>query len=540
MTNILGHIYIQDTSTPFLGRSVADKEFLVALFKYGTFDEYHFFFENDKLINQFKDEFQSIIIDNQKANNIKLINICDLDACLATYSYTVFHTTDPILDKLLHIRNTFTLREPFPITGYTHTLSSRFLIRGHLLTLMYKPGSYDSIICSSQCGKEVMKKIFSNINDNFQSAFGNNINYNGRFDHIPLGINTNEFNLLSKEEARQKFNLSKDLKIILSIGRLSISSKMDYLPLIDAFAETIKVEPNARLILAGGLPKDQEAYIQEIKIHANSLGITDQLIIYPNFDNDHKHILYSAADIFVSPSDNVQETFGITIIEALASGIPIVCSDWNGYKELVTEGITGFKIPTVCQKSNGYLQDMTNLTINPSFLLSQTTAIDTKKMSETFISLLKNKTKQEEMRNEALIEAKKYDWTNLIPQYEKLWKELKKIAVIEYKRSEYSLDFNYYDVFDHYPTRLLQAKDLLNITIKGIKTLKHEIQLSINNSLINYMDFNLIADILKKLSEKKLTIAELAASNPQINIDKIHRHILWLLKYSLIELEQWT
>lgn len=540
MTNILGHIYVQDSSTPFLGRSVADKEFLFALFKYGTFDEYHFFFENDKLINQFKEEFQSLIIGNNKTNNIKLINICDLDACLASYSYTAFHTTDPILDKLLHIRSTFKLKAPFPITGYTHTLSSRFLIRGHLLTLMYKPGPYDSIICSSQCGKEVVNKIFNNINSNFQKAYNNDITYEGRFDHIPLGINISDFNILSKEEARQRLNLAKELKIILSIGRLSITSKMDYLPLIDSFAETLKEEPNARLILAGGLPKEQEAYIQEMKIHANSLGITDQLIIYPNFDNNHKHLLYSAADIFVSPSDNVQETFGITIIEALASGVPIICSEWNGYKELVVDGLTGFKIPTVCQNSNSYIQEMTNLTINPSFLLSQTTAINTKKMTEKLISILKNETKQDAIRTEALKTAKQYDWSNLIPKYEKLWKELKEIALNNFQVSDYSLEFDYYNTFNHYPTKILSENDVIAITEKGIKTLKHEVQLSINNSLVNYMDFNLIAEILKKLTNKKHSISELVTVESNSNKEKVEQHILWLLKYSLIELEQWT
>ena len=45
-------------------------------------------------------------------------------------------------------------------------------------------------------------------------------------------------------------------------------------------------------------------------------------------------------------SDNIQETFGLTPVEAMAAGLPCVVSDWNGYKDTVADGETGFRIPT--------------------------------------------------------------------------------------------------------------------------------------------------------------------------------------------------
>ena len=44
---------------------------------------------------------------------------------------------------------------------------------------------------------------------------------------------------------------------------------------------------------------------------------------------------YAAADIFVSLSDNIQETFGLTPVEAMAAGLPVVASDWDGYRETI-------------------------------------------------------------------------------------------------------------------------------------------------------------------------------------------------------------
>ena len=45
-------------------------------------------------------------------------------------------------------------------------------------------------------------------------------------------------------------------------------------------------------------------------------------------------------------SDNIQETFGITPIEAMSAGLPVVVSDWDGYRDTVRDGIDGFRIPT--------------------------------------------------------------------------------------------------------------------------------------------------------------------------------------------------
>ncbi len=56
---------------------------------------------------------------------------------------------------------------------------------------------------------------------------------------------------------------------------------------------------------------------------------------------------WAAADLFCSLSDNIQETFGIVPVEAMAAGLPVVVTDWDGYKDTVRNGIDGFRIPTL-------------------------------------------------------------------------------------------------------------------------------------------------------------------------------------------------
>ena len=52
---------------------------------------------------------------------------------------------------------------------------------------------------------------------------------------------------------------------------------------------------------------------------------------------------WASADIFCSLSDNIQETYGIAPVEAMAAALPAVISDWDGYKDTVRDGKDGFR-----------------------------------------------------------------------------------------------------------------------------------------------------------------------------------------------------
>ena len=56
---------------------------------------------------------------------------------------------------------------------------------------------------------------------------------------------------------------------------------------------------------------------------------------------------WAAADIFTLPVDNIQETFGLAPVEAMAAGLPVVVTDWDGFRDTVEDGVTGFRIPTM-------------------------------------------------------------------------------------------------------------------------------------------------------------------------------------------------
>ena len=57
--------------------------------------------------------------------------------------------------------------------------------------------------------------------------------------------------------------------------------------------------------------------------------------------------LLHRADVVVSLADNPQETFGLTILEAAAAAKPVIASDYDGYRDLVRHGSTGFLVSTL-------------------------------------------------------------------------------------------------------------------------------------------------------------------------------------------------
>ena len=60
------------------------------------------------------------------------------------------------------------------------------------------------------------------------------------------------------------------------------------------------------------------------------------------------HEYYQLTDIYVSLTDNISESFGLTVVEAMACGLPVIISDCAGYQSLnIQDGEDGFVVPTI-------------------------------------------------------------------------------------------------------------------------------------------------------------------------------------------------
>jgi len=154
---------------------------------------------------------------------------------------------------------------------------------------------------------------------------------------IPNGIDLSNFKKAkSPGRFRTKLGLKPDAPILLSVGRVDPEKRLDFL--IDAFARIGDQFPEAHLVFAGdgGARKDLEAQAALTKVteRIHFLGMLDR--------TDLPDLLHDAT-IFLSSS--ITEVHPISVIEAIASGLPIVAVQDEAFEGMVIDGENGHMTP---------------------------------------------------------------------------------------------------------------------------------------------------------------------------------------------------
>jgi hypothetical protein len=371
---------------------------------------------------------------------------------------------------------------------------------------------------------------------------GKSFNQNGKFDgklsHLPLGYDFSLDDNLSKTQAKVMMNFERETKYILYLGRLSPSTKADLYPLLLVFKSLReKCGFKIKLLLAGGV-NPSELRIHKDMIHELELDSDVQLII--NFDLAKKKALISSADVCVAPSDNIQETFGISIIEAAACGVPVVAADIDGYKDLVVQNETGFKIKTTwidnfepCE-----IDDLYDFSVM-QIMLSQAMAIDCEEMEEKIFLLLNDEELNTKIgKNAAKRAVENYRWDVVIKQYEKEWDLLKSEALKVGRPKERMPNVYsncYLETFSHYPTQTFNENLILQLTFDGENVAKHKKQMPptyTDNAIM--LDTDYLQKVLEYLLQKgSMSVKSVFMKFPD-NCTKGRFSILWAVKYRLL------
>ncbi len=144
---------------------------------------------------------------------------------------------------------------------------------------------------------------------------------------IPNFIDTQRFQPGDQVAARERFGLPPDRTIILCCAAIRrFHKRID--SLIRAFTS---VPSDAMLVIAGGREADTDELIAE-----GTALLGDRVRFLPNLPRDKMPDLYRAADAFVLPS--LHEMFGIVLLEALATGLPVLCNDTPDFRAIVGAG----------------------------------------------------------------------------------------------------------------------------------------------------------------------------------------------------------
>lgn len=357
----------------------------------------------------------------------------------ALVSTGALHVPDPGLAKWVLLRSGH-VSNAFSLTGLIHTLSSQSVYESlaSLLTAPLEP--WDALICTSRAGREVVQLAIDHHHEALQRRFGCSLPQplGPSLPLIPLAVQDSlPCTNLSRHElrslARHRLGIPQEAYVLLFVGRLSFHSKAHPLLLYRAMARLIQIVPNAFLLECGHIYNQSvaDAYTQLQKLFPNvprvCLGGLNPAT------EDEKSQALAAADVFVSPADNLQETFGLSVIEAMAAELPVVVSDWNGYRDLVVNDHTGILIPTSMVKGSIQQIDSTDRSYMLGFLnydnyvglRSLEVVVD----EDAFVHALLTLYRQPDLRsawgvNGRLRWQELFCWNVVAAQYRSLWDEL--------------------------------------------------------------------------------------------------------------------
>lgn len=419
----------------------------------------------------------------------------------------------------------------FPISAILHTIPQYTALMGYL-SIVFLAESFDAVVTTSEAGWRTLTEIFEALDNFIESRLGAKPERRMKFARIPMAVNDEFLRPGDQAQARAELDLPLDTTSILYLGRLSEGFKADLEPLLLTFSRLANEYSNLMLIIAGQDLNNK--YSQVLKSLAGQLGIENRVVIRTNFPFSQKPLFYRACDIFVSPVDNIQETFGLSILEAMACGVPVVASDWSGYRDLVVNNETGFLVPTIWNGAASRLLELVAPLQNSTsagHYLAQQTVVDGIDLHRCLKSLLDNPDLRRQFGEAGRRRvSSRFSWPVVIAQYEELWREQWQQLERREGKTGLASPLNYNKQFGHFASTFLDPQAFMRPAAnRNGATAGSQLQSVILPYPIRLSEAQ---RVVNQCLERPKSIAELSKSGDDTTLNVI----AWLWKKGYLEI----
>ncbi len=441
---------------------------------------------------------------------------------------------------LLYFRES--MKKNIPLTFVLHGIAEQHLIIDFFYYMLYMPfREYDAVICTSEAVRRTVEKIFLRLEQTLPNA-----KRRIRLEKAALGVDTDYFCPMDKIECRRRNGISENAFVILWFGRFSDIFKADLHPLLHTFKKLLKVNPKKKLLLLlVGSEDGNFRYAEILKKDISELGIGANTKLMFNHEISDRAEIYNAADVFTSPIDNIQETFGLTPLEAMSCGIPQVVSDWDGYRDTVDNGKTGFLIDTFwcdcmddISKADYLPFNRNNRHLIHKILAVRSTVVDCGEYFDKLNLLVNDDELRKKMSEKSRKRAvEKFSLQCSVISMEKIWNRLLDIA--KNTRTEFLDEIpvvDYCNDFESYPTKFIDDSDTFILTELGAYVDYDKLPFH-RHFMENIDESKLPLKILQCIERNnKMTVKELAEFFQDYTVFQIKRSLMFLFKYDLISI----
>ena len=444
----------------------------------------------------------------------------------------------------------------YSLCGLTHTTATHRAIAALEELLTCPTESWDGLICTSAAVRASVDAQLALIADDLRGRLGATRLPQPQLATIPLGVNGADFAFDAAARAawRARLDIPTDAVVALYVGRLSAQTKMNPALMAMALEQAARQTGKPVYWIVSGWARTPEAW----EAFHSATGAFCPSIEYRPVDGRDagtRFSIWSAADLFISFSDNIQETFGLTPAEAMAAGLPCVVTDWDGYRDTVRHGVDGFRIPTYAPRpglgedlafnhDNGWVSYD-----NYVGAAAQMAAMDVPAATRALVALIDNPDLRGRMGAAGRQRiAEELDWRHVIPRYQAFWGELAERRAAASpeppdlaRRRVNPRRTDPFTLFATYPTRALRADDRLSPGAVSDWPAAQEIlsrNLAAVASWVVATEEECEAAFALASAPQGVLVADILAATPLPRRPYVERSLLWLMKFDVLRLAE--
>ena len=339
-----GHV-LATPGNPF-GKDIANAGLFRALARFGGYSALHVLHQSGASVEQLSLEFYPPGGPQGQLSTGSLWN-----TALAARSGLLLRG-QPYLSELAWLRRSAGPDAAYSLAGLIHTIAPPAIREQMAAAALAPVQSWDALICTSPAVQAAMEQLFEQQAAHFHERLGASRAPRPQLPLIPLAVEVEAIAAQAadggaRQALRQRLAIPDHELLVLWVGRLSYFEKAFPQVMLQAVQQAAqRCGQRLHFALVGWFPNG-ETDLRLYQQAAEQLAPDVNVLVLDGNDSQLLAQSWAAADVFLSLVDNIQETFGLAPVEAMAAGLPVVVSDWDGYRYTVRDGVDGLLIPTL-------------------------------------------------------------------------------------------------------------------------------------------------------------------------------------------------